>query len=48
MVEKKMILSNFLAFVYEKNCRLKGKEMKMIRSFKLYKWWSVFLLYGCK
>ena len=37
MVEKKMILSNFLAFVYEKLCRLKGKEMKMIRSFKLYR-----------
>lgn len=31
-----------------KNHRLKGKEIKMIRSFKLYKWWSIFLLYGCK
>lgn len=34
---KKMILSNFLALVYKEDHRLEGKEIKMIRSFKLYK-----------
>lgn len=39
--KQKMILSNILAFVYEKAHWLKGKEIEMVRSIKLRKRWSI-------